>query len=133
MKLKWYELLLAAVTLAFIALLVGYLIGRGNGGGVVITPQKETESVTVSRDAPDESTRSLPQSAESVFPVNVNTATERELTEIPGIGEVLAERIIAYRTENGPFDSVYDLTAVKGIGENKLEEMLEYITVAEAP
>ena len=133
MKLKWYELLLGCVTLVFIALLVGFLIGRGSGGGVVITTQKEPESVSTMPSEPEENLRSLPVFEESVFPVDINTATAKQLTEVPGIGEVLAERIVEYRNENGAFSSVYDLTAIKGIGENKLEEMLEYITVGEAP
>ena len=133
MKLKWYELLLGCVTLVFIALLIGFLIGRGRGGGVVITTQKEPETVTVSRQEPEENTRSLSVVEESVFPVDINTATAKQLTAVPGIGEVLAERIVEYRSENGAFSSVYDLTAVKGIGENNLEGMLEYITAGEAP
>ena len=132
MKFKWYELLLAGVTVVFIALLIGFLIGRGRGGGVVITTQKEPDSVTVSPSEPEETTRSMPVIEENVFPVDINTATAKQLTAVPGIGEVLAERIVEYRNENGAFSSVYDLTAVKGIGENNLEEMLEYITAGEA-
>ena len=48
---------------------------------------------------------------------------------LPGVGPVLAERIVAYRDENGPFESTEDLLDVPGIGESKLEAMRESIVV----
>ena len=62
-------------------------------------------------------------------PLDLNTATEEELTALPGIGEELARRIAAYRRENGPFADVKDLMKVKGIGEGKLAELDGWITV----
>lgn len=62
-------------------------------------------------------------------PVDLNTATAEELAGLPGIGEKLAERILAYRRENGPFDTVEDLLNVSGIGEKKLEDLTPYVTV----
>lgn len=63
------------------------------------------------------------------FPVNINTASKKELDALPGIGETLAQRIIDYRSANGPFSTVDDLTKVKGIGEKTLEKLKPYATV----
>ncbi len=60
--------------------------------------------------------------------VNVNTATAEELTVLPGIGPALAERIIAERTENGPFRYPEDLVTVKGIGVHKLAAILDLVS-----
>jgi len=48
--------------------------------------------------------------------VNVNTASESELTQLPGIGPAKAAAIVQHRTQNGPFKSLSDLDAVSGIG-----------------
>lgn len=61
--------------------------------------------------------------------VDLNSATKEELDGIPGIGPVLAERIILYRTVNGPFKSVDELTKVSGIGAKKLQDLKPYVTV----
>ncbi len=61
--------------------------------------------------------------------ININTATKAELVSLEGIGEVLADRIIAYRETNGPFQTPQDLMNVRGIGEGKLSAILDKITV----
>lgn len=61
--------------------------------------------------------------------VRVNQADATEMDALPGVGPVLAERIAAYRDENGPFGSVEDLLDVPGIGESKLEAMRDSIVV----
>jgi competence protein ComEA len=60
--------------------------------------------------------------------VNVNTASAAELQLLPRIGPALAERIIEFRDTNGPFASVAELVAVKGIGESSLERLEPYVT-----
>ena len=62
-------------------------------------------------------------------PVDINTADADTLDTLPGIGPALAERIIAYREEHGPFESGEELMEVKGIGEATYEGLAEWITV----
>jgi competence protein ComEA len=61
--------------------------------------------------------------------IDLNTATAAELQRIPGIGPSMAERLIAYRQENGGFHSVEDLLQVSGIGEKKYEKMKSFVKV----
>jgi len=62
-------------------------------------------------------------------PVNLNTATLDQLETLPGIGPALGQRIIDYREEHGPFQSVDDLLNVSGIGEKRLEDLRSGVTV----
>lgn len=61
--------------------------------------------------------------------VNINTATQSELENLPGVGEAIASRIIEYRQQNGKFSKVEDLQNVKGIGDAKFNNMKEYVMV----
>jgi comEA protein len=61
--------------------------------------------------------------------VNVNTATRTKLRTLPGIGAVLAGRIVDHRTTNGPFRSVEQLRNVRGIGDTLLASIRERVTV----
>ncbi len=57
--------------------------------------------------------------------IHINTADEKQLDELPGIGPIMAKRIVEYRSEHGPFESVDDLAKVRGIGPEKLEKLRE--------
>jgi competence protein ComEA len=61
--------------------------------------------------------------------LNINTATLSELETLPGIGPVLAQRIIDYRQQKGPFRTIEDLQNVPGIGAKRFSELQELITV----
>lgn len=61
--------------------------------------------------------------------VNINTASSGELENLPGIGQVLADRIVEYRTQHGPFRDVRDLLKVEGIGQKKFDSLKAYVTV----
>lgn len=61
--------------------------------------------------------------------VNLNLATVGELDTLPGVGPVIAQRIVDYRDANGPFQSVDQLGEVSGIGPATLEKLREQVTV----
>ncbi|KYH31804.1 helix-hairpin-helix domain-containing protein [Neomoorella mulderi] len=61
--------------------------------------------------------------------VNINTATLAELDSLPGIGPTLAQRIIDYRNQKGPFRTIEDLQNVSGIGSKKFADLKDLITV----
>lgn len=61
--------------------------------------------------------------------VNINTATLEELDALPGIGPTIAQRIIDYRDENGPFNTIEDIMNVSGIGVSTFDEIKDLITV----
>jgi competence ComEA-like helix-hairpin-helix protein len=65
-----------------------------------------------------------------LHPINLNTATAAQLQEVPGIGPVTADKILKMRKSYGPFKSVDDLRAIKGIGPKRLDKMRKYLTVA---
>lgn len=73
--------------------------------------------------------RSSP-SAHSAAAIDLNRALEQDLEALPGIGPVLAERIVAHRVETGPFKRVEDLRAVKGIGKKTFDKIrpMVYVT-----
>jgi competence protein ComEA len=61
--------------------------------------------------------------------ININTATQAELEFLPRIGPAIAQRIIEYRTLNGPFTSIEQIKNVKGIGEATFNAIKDFITV----
>ncbi|MCO5224542.1 MAG: ComEA family DNA-binding protein [Thermomicrobiales bacterium] len=62
--------------------------------------------------------------------ININTASVTELTQLPGIGDVLANRIVEYRELNGPYQRIEDLLNITGISTSLLEEIGHLITVS---
>jgi competence protein ComEA len=68
-------------------------------------------------------------SAESGGPVNLNTATAEELEELPGVGPAIAEAILDERERRGRFATVEDLLDVRGIGDARLEQLRDLVTV----
>jgi competence protein ComEA len=61
--------------------------------------------------------------------VNINTASIEELDKLPGIGPTIAQRIIDYRTENGPFAVIEDILNVSGVGPSTFDQIKDLITV----
>ena len=116
---------LPVLTALFVGLTLGLYLGRNPAGGSVTVSIPERQSDTVS----PADTRPETDPADTALPVNINTADAAELAQLPGIGEVLAQRIVDYRHAHGDFTAVEQLTNVEGIGEGKLEAILEQITI----
>lgn len=67
--------------------------------------------------------------AGTVVLVNINTAEQGELASLPGIGTSKADAIVAYRSEHGSFQTIDELTNVRGIGTNVLEKIRDLIRI----
>ena len=112
---------LLLLTVAFLASLV-FLTLRAKARAV----EADGYTVAVERSVPAELT-AVPEAE----PVNTNTAAAEELETLPGIGPVLARRIVDYRAEHGAFTSAEELTKVEGIGKAKLDAIRGAITTGE--
>ena len=133
-------LILALLPLLFAGFLVGFYIGRNVSPGDVQVSR--VPSATVATTAPTAAPTVNPtQPGQTEVPsptvpatlpggkVNINTATKEQLMTLPGIGEVLAQKIIDYRAEHGPFKKIADLLLVDGIGEHRLDAIIDNITI----
>lgn len=110
---------LYVLTFAFIIFLTGFFLIRNYGRSPVqvsVIPKQEQTTALSSSDLENPL-------------VDINTATREELTTLPGIGEVLADRIIEYRITHGPFEVFEQLLNVEGIGSGKLIAILNLITI----
>ena len=110
--------ILVIVTAVFIAMTIGFLIGRSIGGG----------QVTINQNTPTQAGALWPTHADAQK-LNINTASADALCELPGIGPITAQRIIDYRNENGFFTDILQLKNVEGIGEKIFSEIRDLITV----
>ena len=109
--------ILAAVTLIFAAFVLGFFAGR-NLNRTPVQIQTLPDATVAAEETISPTEAGL---------IDVNTADAALLQTLPGIGEVIAQRIIDYREANGPFRSVGELTKVDGIGEKKLEGIWDLV------
>ena len=134
--------LLAAVTLVFAAFILGFFAGRNTDRTPVqiqmlpaaTSPVAEAASAAATHpaeEAPPET--DVPETevleTQPQWPLDINTATLEQLQTLPGIGPVLAQRILDYREAEGAFQSVGELIKVSGIGEKKLEAIWDLVTI----
>ena len=61
--------------------------------------------------------------------ININSATAAQLEQLPGIGAVMAARILAYRTAHGAFATIDDLTKVGGLGKSKFANLKNFVRI----
>lgn len=117
-----------SLVLLFILLLGTLLLVKaGSSGMQVITEQKaDPEAMLKGGQENEKPYRVMPGET-----VNINTADASELQRLPGIGAVLAEAIVAWREENGPFGDPADIMKVPGIGEEIFRSVSDYIVTGD--
>lgn len=99
--------------------------------GEQIRIPRHGESPTAGAGVPGGAAPGDPAAGQPGVPIDLNTATLEQLDTLPGVGEVTANRIIAYRTAH-PFRTVDDLRQVTGIGDRRFETLKDLVTVAGA-
>ena len=117
--------ILACACLILAAFLFGLYLGRNISGTTIQTSVLSTPSTTYSTTASQSTSSSATQTDGKI---NINTADIFALMTLPGIGETYAQRIIDYRTANGPFQDISDIKNVEGIGEKRYEGIKDLIT-----
>ncbi len=114
-------------------LLLSGAMGVLSFAGVLDRPSQPAPSGILSVPQAGASTGTSPQSppviVADVDPVDVNRGSVEDFLHLPGIGPVLAERIIRYRREHGTFGSIRDIQNVKGIGEKRFAQIEPYIHI----
>ena len=99
-----------------------------NDGDKIYVPKKEdSQTEYITSGAGENVSSYTTQSSDSKI-ININTATVDELATLPGIGKAIAERIVAYRMQNGKFENIEDIKNVTGIGDSKFNNIKDEIT-----
>jgi competence protein ComEA len=140
MKLSTVERIAIALAAVFMAGLLAYHLGRESSEApVTVITERKADRAEVLRggDEPSPAPSVSPAEASAedeasvpvVSKININTATAEELCGLPGIGEVLAGRIVEFRRQHGNFKSIEDIMEVKGIGKGIFEKIRDYITI----
>lgn len=130
MKLKKSQWILQGLTIVFVTFTLAFFIGR-NSVSTVITTQSMAQPAPAQTSTAKQEEAPAQEAAQIIeHPrVNLNTASQEELENLPGIGPKLAERIIAWREQNGAFLSVEQLMDVNGIAEGKIEDIKDFVYV----
>lgn len=106
-----------------------FLAARVGDGEHITIPRRSSASSDSSANGEASGTPSGVESG--VGKLDLNTATVGQLEELPGIGTVLAQRIVAYRDAHGPFTSIEQLQNVEGIGPSLMEKLRPLVTIGD--
>lgn len=93
---------------------------------VILKIGEEAESAALGQNAQSPASGA---SSSAEGKININTADKNALMQLPGIGQVIAERIVAYREQGQGFKSIEDIMNVSGIGQKKYEGIKDMVTV----
>lgn len=121
------QFFLIGLTVVFAVFLLGMLVGRGMHKDPVIIQQAATQATEPTEETVPAETS--PSETASSGKININTASVALLDTLPGVGPVLAQRIVDYRENVAPFQQIYDLANVDGIGMKTLLKIEDLITV----
>ena len=124
-------ILSAALSLAFAAGLVIWALGDSSpsgGEGAILALPASSEAILTGGNDPNQ----IPLELLPGELIDINSATAEELTVLPGIGQSLAKAIVAYRGENGAFESLEQLMEVPGIGEGRFAAIEDKICLGES-
>lgn len=108
------------------------LASRLKDGDKIVVPKKSEEGAASQSGASNlnNQNQAINFSSSGNSPkININTASAKELESLPGIGPVLAQRIVDYRTQKGGFQTIEEIMEVSGIGEKKFQAIKDLITV----
>lgn len=120
--------ILIILTALFAAFTLGFFLGK-NHASEGITLSIPVSMQTVPTETTAVKTEETLLSPVIVFPIDITRAGKEEFMALPGIGETLAERIIAYRNTYGNFSRPEDLLNVEGMGKKRFEEILDLIII----
>jgi competence protein ComEA len=109
-----------ASSLVGLTVLIGLTVACGQAATATPTPTPTLTTAATATPTPVVDRR-----------INVNTASATKLEELPGIGPVRANAIVAYRNEHGPFRTVDELILVQGIGPSILDQLRPLVKVAD--
>lgn len=116
------------LTCTFAAFLLGLFAGRALNNAPLQVHIQNTAPAAAGADEKAPAGQANTRAEEKPV-LNLNTATSLQLQTLPGIGEVLAERILSYRDANGAFQSIGDLANIPGIDGRTLDAIWDYVTV----
>lgn len=115
-------------TLIFMAFTLGFLLGSVRHR-TAITVNVPVSMLTEPARAPEKVPDAAPPAIRVTFPLDINRADKNMLMQLPGIGEIMAQRIIDYRDKHGAFSAVEELLNVDGMGMKKLDKIWDLIMI----